>query len=289
MTVDARVGVVHVNGSARSADHRGPTHAAGTAAVVEAYEALANHYDAFTGDHRYDEWMSTLEGIARRHGLTGNRVLDVACGTGKSFLPLHERGYRITACDLCSAMVAIARAKLRDAGGDDSAVFVADMRSLAAIGAFDLVTCIDDAVNYLLVFDDLVDLFRSVARNLARDGVFVFDVNTLHTFTSEFERTYSVERAGRRFRWSGRRLGLARRHGVYRAVIEVDDGEGGGQTSTHMQRHHTCDDLVAALQDAGLELCARYGQFPDGTVEPAANEHCHTKAVHVARHVGGRR
>ena len=39
-------------------------------------------------------------------------VLDVACGTGKSFLPLLERGYDVTACDISEAMLRVARTKV---------------------------------------------------------------------------------------------------------------------------------------------------------------------------------
>ena len=36
----------------------------------------------------------------------GERVLDVACGTGKSFMPFLARGWDVTACDLSPAMLA---------------------------------------------------------------------------------------------------------------------------------------------------------------------------------------
>ena len=65
-----------------------------------AYDALAPAYDILTADYDYDAWLSAIERVAIAHGLTGRRVLDVACGTGKSFLPLLERGYEVTACDI---------------------------------------------------------------------------------------------------------------------------------------------------------------------------------------------
>src|SRR5919109_3887558 len=113
--------------------------------ALQAYEAMAASYDAFTAHHRYDEWTATLEELAREAGLRGRRLLDVACGTGKSFLPFLERGYDVTACDLSPAMAAIAA---RKAGGR-ARVEVHDMRSLPRLGAFDLVCCLDDAANYL--------------------------------------------------------------------------------------------------------------------------------------------
>src|SRR5437764_9830283 len=109
-----------------------------------AYEALAPYYDAYTEDYPHERWLTDLEQLAIRHGLRGRRLLDVACGTGKSTLPLALRGYRTSACDLSPAMVAIAHRRLRGAGVRP---LVADMRALPWVGGFDLVTCLDDAVN----------------------------------------------------------------------------------------------------------------------------------------------
>src|ERR1700760_4480240 len=111
-----------------------------------AYDALAPYYDEFTAHHDYEGWTATLESLARAAGLSGRRLLDVACGTGKSFLPFLARGYTVTACDISPAMVERAAAK---AGGRVE-LHVADMRELPRLGAFDLVTVLDDALNYLL-------------------------------------------------------------------------------------------------------------------------------------------
>src|SRR5688572_7361509 len=76
-----------------------------------AYERLAPAYDVLTADYRHDRWLAALEALAREHGLRGRRLLDVACGTGKSFLPLLDRGYDVAGCDLSPAMLARAAEK----------------------------------------------------------------------------------------------------------------------------------------------------------------------------------
>src|SRR5437763_17171650 len=90
--------------------------ASGGDGALAAYEALAPYYDAYTEDYPHERWLADLERVAIDHGLRGRRLLDVACGTGKSTLPLVRRGYRACACDLSPAMVAIARRRLREAG-----------------------------------------------------------------------------------------------------------------------------------------------------------------------------
>src|SRR6185437_2621964 len=103
-----------------------------------AYDELAPFYDRFTADYEHEPVLEQIEALARRHGLRGRRVLDAACGTGKSFLPLLRLGYDVTACDISPRMVERARRKLPPSQRDR--VLVADMRDLPWRDRFDLVT-----------------------------------------------------------------------------------------------------------------------------------------------------
>src|SRR3954464_3195819 len=111
-----------------------------------AYELLAPFYDSYTREYGHEAFLANIESIALAHGLRGNRLLDVGCGTGKSFLPMLARGYEVTGCDLSPAMVERARVAAHGAGG----VRVAAARALPVLGRFDLVTSLDDALNYVL-------------------------------------------------------------------------------------------------------------------------------------------
>src|ERR1700754_5001225 len=165
-----------------------------------AYDAFAADYDLFTAHHRYDEWTQTLEDRAKQAGLDGNRLLDVACGTGKSFVPFLHRGYDVTACDVSPAMLELAAQKAQGR----ARVLEADMRRLPVLGSFDLVTCLDDAVNYLLTERELAATFAGLHRNLAPEGVLVFDSNTLLAYRTFFARTTVVAEPGRVLVWEGR-------------------------------------------------------------------------------------
>ena len=80
--------------------------------ATRAYAVLAPAYDLLTAEYAYGPWLSAIERVAREHGLAGHRLLDVGCGTGKSFLPLMQRGFHVTACDISPEMVALAREKV---------------------------------------------------------------------------------------------------------------------------------------------------------------------------------
>src|SRR5437763_493918 len=111
------------------------------------YDCLAPFYDRFTADYAYEAWIDAIEAQAIALGLRGWRALDLACGTGKSTLPLLERGYAVKACDISEGMVREARGKRPERADVFS---VADMRDLPDLGQFDFVLCLDDAINYLL-------------------------------------------------------------------------------------------------------------------------------------------
>ncbi|HEY1275030.1 MAG TPA: class I SAM-dependent methyltransferase [Thermoleophilaceae bacterium] len=260
---------------------RGPLSAeAGSCSAREAYDSLAPFYDEFTAGYPHEQWLEELEGLALQHGLPGRTVLDVACGTGKSALPLATRGYEVSACDISPAMVQQARRRL---GGRARRVFAADMRRLPACGRFDLITCLDDALNYLLEPADLHAALASMRRALRPGGLLVFDVNSLSTYRATFAMRFEREGRGRSYRWRGEQSGAARPGALYEAVIEVLPDAGTAVSSRHRQRHWPRDWLAAALGRAGLECVAVLGQRTGGHVGFEADEELHPKLVFLAR------
>jgi SAM-dependent methyltransferase len=250
--------------------------------ALRAYEALAASYDEFTAHHDYDAWTATIEGAARKAGLRGRRMLDVACGTGKSFLPFLERGYDVVACDLSPAMAACAAAK----AGGRARVEVHDMRELPPLGAFDLVSCLDDAVNYLTGDGDLEAALAGMAANLGPGGVLVFDANTLHSLRTAFAALDVVVRGDRVFVWEGLGAGTIAAGGLTRARVDVlEPGEHGWTrtSTTHCQRHLPEERVREAIAAAGLDCVAVHGFTPDGRLWEQADDERHSKALYIAR------
>lgn len=246
-----------------------------------AYDDLALAYDHLTAHHRQEEWLATIEGLARHHGLSGTRQFDVACGTGKSFISFLERGYDVTACDLSPAMLEVARLK----AGPRATLFVADMRDLPAAGAFDLVTCLDDSLNYLRTRDDLTRALAGFAANLAPRGIAVFDVNTLTAYRGVFARDECWESNGCFFAWRGQARTDEPADCDAEAIVEafVPNGAAWHRVTTHHRQHHFPHGLVeGVLAQAGLECLAVYGHQPDGTTTCDFDEHRDTKRIYVA-------
>ena len=252
--------------------------------ALDAYESLAPFYDEFTTSYDHERWLANIESLALELGLTGRRLLDVGCGTGKSFEPMLRRGYEVTACDLSPAMVEVARGR---PGCEAVDVVTADMRDLPDLGVFDLATCLDDGLNYLLSAEDLAAAFAGVERNLRGGGLFVFDLNSLATYRREFAGQAEVEREDTIFSWLGAGRVDAEPGALSSALIEVFSSEGGERRlrarSRHVQRHHPPELVRSCLGAAGFELAEVRGQVTGARLECGPDDSRHVKLVYFAR------
>jgi SAM-dependent methyltransferase len=251
------------------------------------YEAIAPVYDAYTAHHDYEGWLAELLPTLERRGLSGRRLLDVGCGTGKSFLPMLPRGWEVTGCDISASMLERARGKV----GEEVGLSVADMCELPVFGEFDLVWALDDAVNYLLSTDELVQALSGMQANLAPTGLLLFDVNTLlvyRTFFAAVEKAAELE-GGRLLVWRGHATPDTQPGSICEASIEIASGsseasDGSGETiAVHRQRHFPEEEVLEALDRAGLECLDVYGHGLDGVPRQPLDEAVHTKAIFVAR------
>ncbi|HSS03600.1 MAG TPA: methyltransferase domain-containing protein [Solirubrobacterales bacterium] len=248
----------------------------------QAYEAIAPVYDDFTAHHDYELWLGNLLPKARGHGLSGRRLLDVGCGTGKSFLPMLERGWDVTACDISAAMLELARTK----AGDAARLSVADMRELPVFGEFDLVWALDDAVNYLLSPEELGEALSGMRANLAPGGLLMFDLNTLQAYRTFFAEVQEVERGGRQLVWRGQASADTPPRSISEARFEIMPGANGGgdvETHVHRQRHFPEAEVRDRLEAAGLECLDVYGHGFDAVPKQPLEELVHSKAVYIAR------
>jgi SAM-dependent methyltransferase len=261
--------------------------AAPASTVPTDYDAFAPHYDAFTSGSDYERWTEFILEHLRAHGFEGRALLDVACGTGNSFLPFLSRGFDVVGCDSSSAMLVEAARKAPHAR-----LVVADMRELPLLGRFDLVTCFDDSLNYLRSESDLLAAFRSIAANLAPDGLVVFDLNTVLAYRTTFAAdSVSEHDDGRVFVWRGSASEEAEPGCTAEAWIDVFVPGAGGSferiRSRHAQRHFSRDRVARLLREAGLELVVVSGVLDDGAVVPVADELRQLKVLYTARRAKG--
>ena len=227
---------------------------------------MAPYYDAFQEHPAYPSWVRRLAGLGIDHGASGGRLLDVACGTGKSLEPLVEDGWtHAVGVDAVPEMLEMARQRL----GDRAELVVGDMTRLDRLGAFDLVTCLNDPVNCLLTPEAVERAMAGLAANLAPDGVLVFDVTTPATYRAHWASDETRHAAGMAFRWLGRFDG---EHAVAELTARGEEDGEVVATVVHVQRYHDASVIERALRAAGLEVTGLYGCDFDGMLAPPDEE-----------------
>lgn len=244
--------------------------------ALDAYESCAVAYDDLTAHHDFGLWLSSLMPELNRHGLAGNRLLDVACGTGNSFKVMAARGWEVVGCDISPAMIGLARAK----ANDSVRLEVADMRELPVFGAFDLVWALTDPLNYLLDADELTMTLEGMRRNLAPGGLAVFDLNTLRMYRTEFAETEVIETEKGRLVWEGRTPSDVEPGAVCEAWLGYDLEQ---SASVHRQRHFPEEVTRGVLEASGLECLDVFGHVEDAVFRQPLDEDRHLKAIYVAR------
>jgi SAM-dependent methyltransferase len=254
--------------------------------ALREYEAFAPFYDAFTADSDYEKWTANVLELAADLGLRGRKLLDLACGTGKSFVPFLERGFDVVGCDQSEAMLAEAARK-----APEVELLRADVRELPEIGSFDLVTCFDDSLNYLLEEGDLARALDGVARNLSPLGIALFDLNTLQAYRTTFASDSVTVRDGTVFAWAGESSGDAASGCRADALIHIFSPRGGERWARiavrHAQRHFPPERVTALIAAAGLRCLAVHGVEDDAALTPELDETRHLKALYAIAHPKG--
>ena len=255
-------------------------------ADAASYDAFAPFYDAFTAASDYDVWTRHVLALARDYGLRGHRLLDLACGTGNSFIPFLREGFEVTGCDASPAMLAEAARKAPEAK-----LVHADIRQLPTLDRFHLVTCFDDSLNYLIEEPDLASAFGSMAANLHVEGLAIFDLNTLLAYRTTFASDSVSVQGDVIFAWRGASRSDAEAGCRADAAIEIFAPRERGRyeriTSVHAQRHFPRERVVAALGEAGLDCIGVHGVSADGAPVPDADESVLLKVLYVARPAEG--
>ncbi|HEU5105903.1 MAG TPA: class I SAM-dependent methyltransferase [Solirubrobacterales bacterium] len=242
-------------------------------------DAFASAYDDFNLRYRNVQWTSRLLARARAAGLKGNRLLDVACGTGHSLIPMLRWKFEVTGCDVSAEMLARAKDKI----GNAARLEQADMRDLPIFGSFDLVWALNDPLNYLLADEELRSTLAGMASNLDREGFLIFDVNTINTYRTFFAQTLEVKARNRRLIWRGLNDPDTFQPGDF---AEAQFEAVGEQNSAHVhrQRHFPAAQVLDAIKGSSLKCVEFFGvSEPEGNFEGPLDEDRHTKAVYLCQ------
>lgn len=149
----------------------------------KSYKVLASVYDELMGRRSAKIYRELIQKIIGSKIIKGKSILDLGCGTG-TLLQMFSRQNQVIGIDISPAMLCIARDKDRT-----STYRLGDIKNFKFKQKFDLIFCIFDTINHLLLFKEWKCVFQNVARHLKEGGVFFFDFNTLSKFRAINNKT----------------------------------------------------------------------------------------------------
>jgi len=145
-----------------------------TGALVRAQQPwadaqLAELYDAFVFDGDLPLYLELARG-------QGQRVLEIACGSGRVLVPLARAGFEVVGVDVSPYMLALAQAKLDTLKSAQARLIQADMRDFRLDRAdFDLAILAVKSFAYLTEPDDQQRCLTSILAHLRPGGLLAID------------------------------------------------------------------------------------------------------------------
>lgn len=237
-----------------------------------AYNKFASIY-AQGGYSQYSMQMARLlPAMLQRFNAEPKTILDVACGEGTFVVAMASKGYEVTGVDLSPEMIAAAQEQARNSGVSVN-FKVQDMRSMDFGSQFDLVTCWFDSLNYLLTNADLTKAFKGVARALRHEGLFIFDMNTIHGLAFAYWQYPPVRKDEENLFMIHRFTNYDHDKNIVTMKITSFIREGGTWErfdEEHLERGYTLAEIRKSLKEAGLTELACWGH-PSAMTDPQQN------------------
>ncbi|WP_034550735.1 class I SAM-dependent DNA methyltransferase [Carnobacterium funditum] len=146
------------------------------------YQTFAQVYDAIMDDSLYERWGHFVD---QQLNNNGQKLLELACGTGALAVTLKKRGYNVTGLDLSPNMLSLANERALSAGVR-LPLIEGNMLDLSEAGEFEAVTCFSDSICYMPNENAVLDVFKEVSKILSSDGTFLFDVHSTYQMDEIF-------------------------------------------------------------------------------------------------------
>jgi SAM-dependent methyltransferase len=184
----------------------------------------------------------------------GERILDLACGTGRHAIELRRRGFEVVGIELLEANVAIAR-ETAAAESLDVEFLAADLRELDLRDEYDIVLSLNDgAIGYFESEDDNLRTFAVVASALRSGGQHLLQIaNVLHAETHMPSKTWIEGDGGVELidhRWN------AATRCLEGTTVSIPAGEvfAGIEQIPFRKRLYSVDELREIYATVGMEL-----------------------------------
>ena len=248
---------------------------------------FAEIYDDVMKNVPYQYWFRYLRDILKFYNHQPESVLELASGTSNMTLKLIELQSlnRITALDLSSAMLSRAAEKLEfklqnNQDLNDFSFQKNNMRyhlqneqrkimldftaqnmiDFSFENKFDLIVSFFDSFNYLTDIDQLQSCFESTASSLTKDGLFVFDMNSLGRIRTIEEKSFVIEGDSYECFWEDI---VKAEEDLWQVKLKIcpDNDELPCFEEIHSERGYKIQTILRLLKNSGFKAVDVYNAF----------------------------
>jgi ubiquinone/menaquinone biosynthesis C-methylase UbiE len=229
------------------------------------YEKFAYFYARGPYSQYAGRMAELLSPVLKRFGAESRTILDLACGEGTFAVVMANKGFQVMGVDLSPHMLQFARERAEKEKVKVE-FLLQDMRSLPFEERFDLVTCWYDSLNYLLELEDLEKTFAGVWRSLKKEGLFIFDMNTIYGLAVNWQRyPCNVQQdTPELFELHRSSYDFEKNIAVLRIVGFVKERSGWTRMEEeHKERGYSLEEIRRCLKKAGLKELACWGSLQE--------------------------
>jgi ubiquinone/menaquinone biosynthesis C-methylase UbiE len=224
--------------------------------VRRIYKDIAPYYDRLMDDVNYGRWVEYIQELFTVYDFIPHTILDLGCGTG---IPAHyflKEGYEVIGIDGSLDMLTVAKKKLDTF---DPPLIQSRFEYFAIKKNVDLVISLFDSLNNILTEKDLLQTFSNVSRSLRKDGLFIFDMNTIYGLSRmNSSSTYTKESGGVYSIWKSkydRKRVLA---SLFVTLFVSENGHYRRIEETHLEKGYSFTQLKRLLKKSGFSRISFY-------------------------------
>ena len=229
---------------------------------MNAYNALAQDYDALTADIPYEALADWYQAALTRKGGAVSTLLDLGCGTGTLTLLMAQRGFELIGTDASAEMLAQFQQKLYalPKGVVRPLLLCQKSEELDLYGTVDGAYCSLDGMNYLSG-EILDEVFRRLRLFIAPGGILAFDFFSEERMKSLDGQCFVDERDGLLCLWRAAYENGVLRYGMD-IFTEVGDGLWEREQEEHEEYYHSFEQLRSLLEHNGFGNVELYTDGP---------------------------
>ena len=227
---------------------------------MASYVSFAQFYDGLMQNVEYENRCVYIVELMKRHNHDMGITLDLACGTGTLTRLLAKNGVDVYGIDASAEMLSEAMQKTSEENLN-ILYLKQKMQSLDLYGTINTCVCTLDSINHLTKAEDVQKAFDKVAFFMDKDGIFMFDVNTVYkhnnilannTFVYENEKVFCV--------WQNT---LEENNAVTIDLdfFEEENGVYYRSQESFCERAYSDEHIKQMLAQSGFELEATYGDL----------------------------